>query len=138
MDHSREAAVRARAYQLWVESDYADGYQDQHWRQAEREILEQSAARHDAPAPEQQPAPRRPQVHSDGMSIYPSVIDPAPRPADTEAAADSRSSPDERPTRTAPAGIRRGLADARRPSSYAPGSRSSLRLSPDDKRAVTG
>ena len=91
MDHSREAAVRARAYQLWVESDYADGYQDQHWRQAEREILEQSAGRHDDPAPDQQPAPQRPQVHSDGMSIYPSVIDPAPKHAGIQEAAHTRS-----------------------------------------------
>ncbi len=134
MDHSREAAVRARAYQLWVESDYADGYQDQHWRQAEREILEQSAGRHDDPAPDQQPAPQRPQVHSDGMSIYPSVIDPAPKHAGIQEAAHTRWAPGE--VRTVTAGQRRGGADARQVSVYPLGARPSFRPV-DDRRAVS-
>lgn len=79
MDLCREAAIRARAYQLWVESGYADGYQDQHWRQAEREIAEQNAAPETAPIAAKKRAPSRPRHHSDGMSLHPSVIDPGPR-----------------------------------------------------------
>ncbi len=56
MDHSNEAAVRARAYQLWVESGYADGYQDQHWRQAEREIAERGAETATARLPRRRPS----------------------------------------------------------------------------------
>ncbi|MGI3903705.1 MAG: DUF2934 domain-containing protein [Janthinobacterium lividum] len=69
----KESAVRARAYQLWIESGYADGYQDAHWRQAEREMSRQTG--------EVSP-PVRPIAqdhrHIDGMSLYRSVIDPAP------------------------------------------------------------
>lgn len=81
MDHSKEAAVRARAYQLWVESGYADGYQDQHWRQAEREIAERGAEDGDgesAAAPAEQRGQIDPGRHSDGMSRHPSVLDPGP------------------------------------------------------------
>ena len=134
MDHSKEAAVRARAYQLWVESDYADGYQDQHWRQAEREIAEQSAAPDATATPGEQRAPWRPQAHSDGMSTYPSVIDPGPSLADPQGAAHSRSLSGE--GRTATTGPRRGVADARQLSVYALGSRSNPRPS-DDKRAAS-
>lgn len=77
----REAAVRARAFQLWVESGHADGYQDQHWRQAEREIAERESVEPDAAgrgaAPEELPRARD-MRHSDGMSGHPSVLDPGP------------------------------------------------------------
>ena len=84
MDHSKEAAVRARAYQLWVESGYADGYQDQHWRQAEREFDERARGEADgavavtsgAPVPSR--ADGQASRHSDGMSLHPSVLDPGP------------------------------------------------------------
>lgn len=83
MDHSNEAAIRARAYQLWVESGHADGSQDQHWRQAEREIAEKARADEGVPdAGGAAPAPGRPQgggaPHVDGMSRHPSVLDPRP------------------------------------------------------------
>ncbi|WP_237476687.1 DUF2934 domain-containing protein [Lichenibacterium dinghuense] len=81
MDNRDEAAVRARAYQLWVESGYADGYQDQHWRQAEREVAERAATGEGEARAEAAPDDRaghRPQSHSDGMSSHPSVLDPAP------------------------------------------------------------
>lgn len=81
MDHSKEAAVRARAYQLWVESGYADGYQDQHWRQAEREVAEKDGDGADGTGGAVQ-APQPPSAgagrHSDGMSRHPSVLDPGP------------------------------------------------------------
>lgn len=89
MDNRDEAAVRARAYQLWVESGYADGYQDQHWRQAEREVAEREVAGRGAVAAEAETG-RGPQAgtaagdrprdarHSDGMSAHPSVLDPGP------------------------------------------------------------
>jgi hypothetical protein len=77
-ENSKEAAVRARAYQLWEESGRADGSQDAHWRQAEREIAE----RNGQPAPAD-PAPARSGSatgsHSDGMSRHPSVLDPGPK-----------------------------------------------------------
>ena len=81
MDNRDEAAVRARAYQLWVESGYADGYQDQHWRQAEREIAERAAANAGSAPAAAAPDDRtrsRDARHSDGMSSHPSVLDPAP------------------------------------------------------------
>ena len=92
MNTSNDAAIRARAYQLWEESGYADGSQDAHWRQAEREIAaraqtgaEKAAAEkagEDRPGTEASPSQRRPQGqagrHSDGMSTFPSVLDPAP------------------------------------------------------------
>ena len=83
MDHSNEAAIRARAYQLWVESGYADGYQDQHWRQAEREIAERGAAGENgageaAIVPADMRARDGAGRHSDGMSHHPSVLDPGP------------------------------------------------------------
>ena len=79
MDHSKEAAVRARAYQLWVESGYADGYQDQHWRQAEREIAERGTGGDEtAAAPAGQRLQDEPGRHSDGVSRHPSVLDPEP------------------------------------------------------------
>lgn len=84
MDNRDEAAVRARAYQLWVESGYADGYQDQHWRQAEREVAERGVVDAEAEtgrgpqagtAAGDRPRDAR---HSDGMSAHPSVLDPGP------------------------------------------------------------
>ena len=83
MDHSKEAAVRARAYQLWVESGYADGYQDQHWRQAEREIAERGSPDENeigegATVPPERRMPLEERRHSDGMSHHPSVLDPGP------------------------------------------------------------
>ena len=36
----REAAISARAHQLWEESGHAHGQHEQHWRQAEREYDE--------------------------------------------------------------------------------------------------
>lgn len=78
ISHGRDSAIRARAYQLWIESGYADGYQETHWRQAEREIGEQSERSEISPIA----APMiRDNRHVDGMSRYPSVIDPAPAPA---------------------------------------------------------
>jgi hypothetical protein len=87
MDLRREAAIRARAHQLWVQSGYADGYQDQHWRQAEREISAQSAVKEKMAMSAEQRAPWRPRHHSDGMSLHPSVIDPGPRAGTRKAAA---------------------------------------------------
>ncbi|MBH0619607.1 DUF2934 domain-containing protein [Salmonella enterica] len=89
MDNRDEAAIRARAYQLWVESGYADGYQDQHWRQAEREVAERAAdgraadgrASDGRSEPEARADDRgqpRDARHSDGMSSHPSVLDPGP------------------------------------------------------------
>lgn len=90
MDNRDEAAVRARAYQLWVESGYADGYQDQHWRQAEREVAERELAGRElagrgavdveAETGRGLQAGDRPRDarHSDGMSAHPSVLDPGP------------------------------------------------------------
>ena len=80
MDHSKEAAIRARAYQLWVESGYAEGYHELHWRQAEREV----AAREGAGSTDDEPpsSPGRiagqPSHHTDGLSPFPSVLDPGP------------------------------------------------------------
>ena len=81
-DHRDEAAVRARAYQLWEESGYADGSQDAHWRQAEREVAARAQAGEADPSPEgiapQHSPPTAPARHSDGMSMFRSVLDPAP------------------------------------------------------------
>ena len=87
MDHSKEAAVRARAYQLWVESGYADGYQDQHWRQAEREIAERGTSEGNGAAEPAAPSAARGDAdrHSDGMSHHPSVLDPGPKRSDRAA-----------------------------------------------------
>ena len=38
MENNQNEAVKARAYQLWVESGYAHGHDKEHWRQAEREL----------------------------------------------------------------------------------------------------
>ena len=80
-DHSNDAAIRARAYQLWVESGHADGSQDQHWRQAEQEIAEREKAAQPgdgggaADASRSQGGRGR---HVDGVSTHPSVLDPGP------------------------------------------------------------
>ena len=81
-DHRDEAAIRARAYQLWEESGYADGSQDAHWRQAEREIAArvqsgEAGSPPDGIAPPAAP-PTAPSRHSDGMSMFRSVLDPPP------------------------------------------------------------
>ena len=83
MDNSKEAAIRARAYQLWGESGYADGYQDQHWRQAEREIAGRDSAGEErvgeaAAVSTGTRAQAEAERHSDGMSRHPSVLDPGP------------------------------------------------------------
>ena len=83
VDRRDEAAIRARAYQLWEESGRADGSQDQHWRQAEREAAEkaQGAAPHPDAGSGVPPikAPQDGAGHrGDGMSRHPSVLDPAP------------------------------------------------------------
>ena len=78
-DHRDEAAIRARAYQLWEESGYADGSQDAHWRQAEREVAARvQAGEAAAPPPDKTAPPTAPARHSDGLSMYRSVLDPAP------------------------------------------------------------
>lgn len=38
MGSEQEEAIKARAYQLWVESGYAHGHDGEHWHQAEREL----------------------------------------------------------------------------------------------------
>ena len=79
MDHVREAAIRARAHQLWIESGYADGQQDKHWRQAEREVLgkerldERTADDGVAGPPRREDGASAP--HSDGTSLHPSFFD---------------------------------------------------------------
>jgi hypothetical protein len=79
MDHSKEAAIRARAYQLWEESGRADGSQAQHWRQAEQEMADREASGGGAPvAPAPSETRKGPGLHSDGMSRHPSVLDPGP------------------------------------------------------------
>ena len=81
MDHSKEAAVRARAYQLWEESGHADGSQEAHWRQAEREVAERAEGDGGQPGGGASPAAKpkgAPGRHSDGMSSHPSVLDPGP------------------------------------------------------------
>lgn len=82
MTHTNDAAIRARAYQLWEESGYADGSQDAHWRQAEREVAARSPAGEGSSGAVAAPAtpPRGgPGRHSDGMSLHPSVLDSGPR-----------------------------------------------------------
>ena len=84
-DHSNDAAIRARAYQLWVESGYADGYQDAHWRQAEREVAEKAQGtepRPDEGAAAQAAVTPEGGRHVDGMSRHPSVLDPRPSRSD--------------------------------------------------------
>ncbi len=71
----KDGAIRARAYQLWIESGYADGYQEAHWRQAEREMA--ALEEDDSPLPLARPTMPDPR-HSDGMSRFPSVLDPGP------------------------------------------------------------
>ena len=43
MKQDREAAISARAHQLWEESGHAHGQHDDHWRKAEREYDEAEA-----------------------------------------------------------------------------------------------
>ena len=83
VDHTREAAIRARAYQLWIEGGYADGQQDANWRQAEREIAERERTAQAAPPVAHQTISSPPLrlaatnlPHSDGTSFHPSVLDP--------------------------------------------------------------
>jgi hypothetical protein len=78
IDDDREGAIRARAYQLWIESGYADGYQEAHWRQAEQELGGKGEVRELKPIARSLPRDTR---HVDGMSLYPSVLDPAPAAA---------------------------------------------------------
>ncbi|MGI3903101.1 MAG: DUF2934 domain-containing protein [Janthinobacterium lividum] len=40
MTPDRQNAIAARAHQIWEESGHAHGQDEQHWRQAEREIGE--------------------------------------------------------------------------------------------------
>ena len=40
MNPDRQAAIAARAHQIWEKSGHAHGQDEQHWRQAEREIGE--------------------------------------------------------------------------------------------------
>jgi hypothetical protein len=78
IDNGREGAIRARAYQLWIESGYADGYQEAHWRQAEQELADKGEVREFKPVVRPSTRDTR---HVDGMSLYPSVLDPAPAAA---------------------------------------------------------
>ena len=82
MNISNDAAIRARAYQLWEESGYADGSQDAHWRQAERELAARAQGG-EGPAAGEAPPPAARGFggagrHSDGLSTFPSVLDPGP------------------------------------------------------------
>ena len=43
MNLDRQAAIAARAHQLWEESGHAHGQNEQHWHQAERERDEEEA-----------------------------------------------------------------------------------------------
>ena len=38
MGNDREEAIKARAYQLWVDSGHTHGHDKEHWQQAEREL----------------------------------------------------------------------------------------------------
>ena len=81
VDYSKDAAIRARAYQLWVESGYADGSQDQHWRQAERETAEKAragVAGEGGAVPAANERQGEAERHVDGISRHPSVLDPGP------------------------------------------------------------
>ncbi len=40
MTNDRDEAIKARAYQLWVEGGYAHGHDKEHWQQAKRELSE--------------------------------------------------------------------------------------------------
>lgn len=68
MDQTNEAAIRARAYEIWERSDRTPGKHDEHWRQAERELHE--AGRKTGTDTGSQ--------HSDGISELPAQDDEAP------------------------------------------------------------
>ena len=38
MTNERDEAIKARAYQLWMEGGCAHGHDEEHWHQAEREL----------------------------------------------------------------------------------------------------
>ena len=57
IEQSNEAAVRARAYELWEMSDQTPGQHEEHWRQAERELGSAREAKTDMGS-----------QHSDGVS----------------------------------------------------------------------
>ena len=81
MNQTRAAAIRASAYQLWIECGYADGQQDANWRQAEREIAEREASEEPTAAPTSATlltmrTASADAPHSDGTSYHPSVLDP--------------------------------------------------------------
>jgi Protein of unknown function (DUF2934) len=64
MEQNLENRIRERAYEIWTASGCLDGQADQHWLEAEREILAASAA---APARngssrKKRPPPRRPKA----------------------------------------------------------------------------
>jgi Protein of unknown function (DUF2934) len=54
MDQSLENRIRERAYEIWVATDCAHGQADQHWLEAEREVLAASTA-----ALAREPAPKK-------------------------------------------------------------------------------
>ena len=76
MDQGKDAVIRARAFQLWLESDGSHGHDEEHWRRAEQEYggsttfaagkvrTGETAAQHS----------RR---HEDGVSPFPAQDDSA-------------------------------------------------------------
>ena len=70
IDGTNEAAVRARAYQLWEESGGEHGKHEEHWRQAEAECggsVANAVSATDGFADTSAEAER----HVDGISPYP-------------------------------------------------------------------
>lgn len=65
VDQSNEAAVRARAYELWEMSDRSPGQHEEHWRRAEREL---NGSAHETET-------GRNFQHSDGVSELPAQDD---------------------------------------------------------------
>ena len=81
MKHDREAAISARAHQLWVESGHAHGQAEQHWRQAECEHDEaetRSAAVEHFAAESVDVAPAKP-IRKKAVKVAEPVVEALPR-----------------------------------------------------------
>ena len=79
IDQSNEAAIRARAYQLWEEGGRADGSQHQHWRQAEAEYSA-AAGKTVLTADELTDVSAKAERHEDGISPLPAQDNPLRQP----------------------------------------------------------
>ena len=110
MQSDRQARIRERAYQIWLEEGRAEGRQDEHWQRAEREISEEEKnGGKTAARPRRSRAPVTSEAQPAEISKSRAKAKPAAEPAAPRARA-ARSEP------AAKAGAAKTVSRGRRPT----------------------